>query len=712
MFKQITAAVMLFAVIGSAQTAPDAANIRLSPRLLNYQGFLTDTLGNPININSLSMNLTIFDQEAGGSQLWTESQSPTVENGIFHVLLGSETPIPDSVFTKSPNRWLEIQVGLTALTPRTRIVSAAYAVTSTYADTAQYVKNGASDNDWTRSGGKVYTANLTDSVGVRTSSPRYALDVDGAFCAGTNNTANGTYGGILSGYNNQAGTSPADTAAAVAGGWSNQALKYSFVGGGRYNTASGLQSTVAGGYSNIANNTAAAAGGGMNNYASGILSVAAGGYGNVASGYSSAVGGGYENLAAGDYAAVAGGVYDTASGSYSSVAGGYVNKAGGNYSAVAGGIYNTAAGTYSTVTGGWFNVGSGDESFIGGGYRNRANAQYATVSGGYACVAGGDYSTIAGGVADTSMARYGAVLGGYRNVAGDAAEDTAAVVAGGYNNYAIDRFAAVLGGQYDTAAAAWSTVGGGYTNKAGGVNSTVGGGLYNTASGMNSTVAGGWFNVGSGAESFIGGGYRNRAVGDYSAIGGGHADTASGYCSTAPGGSSNKAAGDYSFAAGRRAKANYQGCFVWGDATDADLNTTSADNQWVARSSGGFYLYTNSGLSSGVYLNPGDNSWSSVSDRNMKENFRAVDGEGILLKLESMPISTWNYKSQDPSIRHIGPMAQDFAGFGVGKDDKRITTVDADGIAFAAIQELAKQVRELKAENERLQERIEKLESE
>jgi len=56
-------------------------------------------------------------------------------------------------------------------------------------------------------------------------------------------------------------------------------------------------------------------------------------------------------------------------------------------------------------------------------------------------------------------------------------------------------------------------------------------------------------------------------------------------------------------------------------------------------------------------------------------------------------ILTWNYKTQDDSIRHIGPMAQDFrAAFGLGEDDKRITTIDADGVALAAIQALYKLV--------------------
>jgi hypothetical protein len=64
-----------------------------------------------------------------------------------------------------------------------------------------------------------------------------------------------------------------------------------------------------------------------------------------------------------------------------------------------------------------------------------------------------------------------------------------------------------------------------------------------------------------------------------------------------------------------------------------------------------------------------------------------------------VPIQTWNLKTQDPAIRHVGPMAQDFyAAFGVGEDDKHINTVDADGVALAAIQGLCRLLQERTAE--------------
>jgi hypothetical protein len=66
----------------------------------------------------------------------------------------------------------------------------------------------------------------------------------------------------------------------------------------------------------------------------------------------------------------------------------------------------------------------------------------------------------------------------------------------------------------------------------------------------------------------------------------------------------------------------------------------------------------------------------------------------LLEKLSRLPISTWNYKSDDPRVRHIGPMAQDFSRiFGVG-DHHGIRLSDAFGVAYASIQALRRMVRE------------------
>jgi hypothetical protein len=83
----------------------------------------------------------------------------------------------------------------------------------------------------------------------------------------------------------------------------------------------------------------------------------------------------------------------------------------------------------------------------------------------------------------------------------------------------------------------------------------------------------------------------------------------------------------------------------------------------------------------------------------------------MLARVRELPITTWNSTSDDASVRHIGPMAQDFAAlFGVGADDRHIHPLDGQGIALAAIQALASEVDRLREANARLAERIRDLE--
>src|SRR5690606_25271090 len=85
------------------------------------------------------------------------------------------------------------------------------------------------------------------------------------------------------------------------------------------------------------------------------------------------------------------------------------------------------------------------------------------------------------------------------------------------------------------------------------------------------------------------------------------------------------------------------------------------------------------------------------SDRNRKEDISEVDYQQILQKLSQLQISEWRYRGDD--ARHLGPMAQDFsASFGLGSTDTGIATVDADGVALAAIKALIVEVERLKME--------------
>lgn len=102
-------------------------------------------------------------------------------------------------------------------------------------------------------------------------------------------------------------------------------------------------------------------------------------------------------------------------------------------------------------------------------------------------------------------------------------------------------------------------------------------------------------------------------------------------------------------------------------------------------------------------------AYSSSSDRNRKENITMIDENDILTKIASLPISEWQFIAEE--TRHIGPMAQDFYSlFGYGPNDRTISTVDADGVALAAIKALKNENDALRSMIFKLQERLDRLE--
>jgi Chaperone of endosialidase len=110
--------------------------------------------------------------------------------------------------------------------------------------------------------------------------------------------------------------------------------------------------------------------------------------------------------------------------------------------------------------------------------------------------------------------------------------------------------------------------------------------------------------------------------------------------------------------------------------------------------------------SSGAHLTAGGD-WTNASDKNLKENFEKVDGSEILEKIEDLPISEWNYKTEGDDAKHIGPTAQDFSNtFGLGGNNKTISTIDPSGVALVAIKELTKQNKELKRKNSELESKL------
>ena len=99
------------------------------------------------------------------------------------------------------------------------------------------------------------------------------------------------------------------------------------------------------------------------------------------------------------------------------------------------------------------------------------------------------------------------------------------------------------------------------------------------------------------------------------------------------------------------------------------------------------------------------------SDRNLKTGFAAVDPAAVLAQVAKLPIQQWRFKAEPQDVKHLGPMAQDFRStFGLGEIPTAIATVDADGVALAAIQGLNQKLNEKDAEIQDLKARLERLE--
>lgn len=97
-----------------------------APKLVNYQGYLTDSVGAPITGNR-SMVFGLYNAASAGSLLWSETQaSVSVSNGIYQVNLGSVTPL-NLAFNQQ--YYLGIAVGGDPeMTPRQPLTGTPYAL--------------------------------------------------------------------------------------------------------------------------------------------------------------------------------------------------------------------------------------------------------------------------------------------------------------------------------------------------------------------------------------------------------------------------------------------------------------------------------------------------------------------------------------------------------------------------------------------------------
>jgi endosialidase-like protein len=236
-----------------------------------------------------------------------------------------------------------------------------------------------------------------------------------------------------------------------------------------------------------------------------------------------------------------------------------------------------------------------------------------------------------------------------------------------------------------------------YTNSTGAYNTAVGvNALHGTSTGSGNYAAGvaALFNNTTGS---------NNTASGYQALttnATGSSNTALGYGADVSSGTLTNAT-----AIGNGASVSASNTMVFGNASVTGWGFGANVSSGKA-----IVVGTNGANGNAAYLTTGG-AWTNASDRNVKEGISPVDGGQVLAKVVALPVSQWSYKGEDPAHRHIGPMAQDFhAAFGLGDDDRHISTIDPAGVALVSIQELAKENAGLKQRLAEMESRLAKIE--
>jgi len=328
----------------------------------------------------------------------------------------------------------------------------------------------------------------------------------------------------------------------------------------------------------------------------------------------------------------------------------YSNSVSANLSFLGSGAGNSIAAIYSVLGGGWNNVieGSADESVLGGGDQNAIHiyADHSFLGGGErnSIQSFSEYSFIGGGKGNTVGSWYAVVPGGSANEA-----QGLLTFAAGYRAKAFHNGSFVWADSQNADFASTAT------NQF----------LIRAQGGVGINVAPSWpLDV-----------QAPQAVGRFTT-------TSSCYGSVIELQNTLGSAGYLGAINFNNGAGTYPGQIVYATSGTLSFRVGGVDNSMLLNSSG---------LSvRGTFV--------SSSDRNEKEHFQPVSPQEVLEKVAALPISRWNYKFA-PGDEHIGPMAQDFyAAFQAGADDKHIATVDADGVALAAIQGLNQKVEEQRLE--------------
>jgi hypothetical protein len=116
----------------SANALPWAkpAAVAASTGIWPYQGRLANSAGTPVTA-AVPMTFRLYNAASGGTPLWEEQwTSVQITGGLFNVMLGSLTAIPQSIVSGNNSLWLGIAVGTDSeMTPRVQLGSAPFAWT-------------------------------------------------------------------------------------------------------------------------------------------------------------------------------------------------------------------------------------------------------------------------------------------------------------------------------------------------------------------------------------------------------------------------------------------------------------------------------------------------------------------------------------------------------------------------------------------------------
>jgi len=483
------------------------------PHQINYQGYLTNAAGVPVN-GAVQMVFRIYDAESGGTELWNEAHNVTVNHGVYNVVLGASSLLPNPI-TLSFNQpyYLGIKVGADSeMTPRIPLTSVGYAYRA---------KTVESVGSHTHSGGDITTGTVleprVDSAIARTSAlsahtsninnphSTTAVQVGAAPTVHTHSGSDITIGTVAEGRIDSLIARDSEVTSAISTHTSNASAHHA-----RYTNAEAVAAILAAdgtgsgldadlldgqhasafalsshnhntlyytkaevdglisslqaqittlqnllqGVTRSANNIYITGANLHIRSGSGSTSGTVNGLGNIIVGYNETRGTGDNRT--GSHNLILGTRHNYSS--YGGILAGYQNTISGIYASAIGGQQNTASGNYSSVSGAATSTASGINASVSGGTANTASGNYSSVCGGAMGQASGTYSSVSGGGYNQATTDYASVSGGYFGIASGYYSS----ISGGGGNTANYGFSSVSGGRLNTANGEYSSVSGGY----------------------------------------------------------------------------------------------------------------------------------------------------------------------------------------------------------------------------------------------------------